>query len=517
MKKKYIWFLISLMSVAMIGLIVMQFIWIKSAIKLKEKKFDFLVEKSLSEIVDKIAEHETVLNIQKETISISQSGETYQISDIGDNKLYDSTTQKLNKPLLSIISQDSLFYRLKTEPETEDSSQQKLFTKEELRTFLVDNIEDKTIFVENIVNKLIRKEINIEDRVDKKTLETIIKIVFKNNNIESNYEFAVVKENDSQYFKSENFDLSKEPYTYQKALFPNDILSNKIISNSYHLLIYFYKDKSIFQPLPSIAITSGLLTLIIIGIFILTIYIIFRQKQLSEIKNDFINNMTHELKTPISTISLASQMLKDKSIPAAVKNLDQISLIIETESKRLGFHVEKVLQMAIIDKGGLDLKRKELNVHSILNHILTNTNLKIKDRNGSLDYEFKATELEIYADELHISNIFANLLDNAIKYSKNSPKIEVLTKNLNGHIVISIKDNGIGIKKENQKRIFEKFYRVPTGNIHDVKGFGLGLSYVKKIIEEHKGYIKLNSETGKGSQFDVYLPISKHNYNIKKN
>ena len=517
MKKKYIWFLISLMSVAMIGLIVMQFIWIKSAIKLKEKKFDFLVEKSLSEIVDKIAEHETVLNIQKETISISQSGETYQISDIGDNKLYDSTTQKLNKPLLSIISQDSLFYRLKTEPETEDSSQQKLFTKEELRTFLVDNIEDKTIFVENIVNKLIRKEINIEDRVDKKTLETIIKIVFKNNNIESNYEFAVVKENDSQYFKSENFDLSKEPYTYQKALFPNDILSNKIISNSYHLLIYFYKDKSIFQPLPSIAITSGLLTLIIIGIFILTIYIIFRQKQLSEIKNDFINNMTHELKTPISTISLASQMLKDKSIPAAVKNLDQISLIIETESKRLGFHVEKVLQMAIIDKGGLDLKRKELNVHSILNHILTNTNLKIKDRNGSLDYEFKATELEIYADELHISNIFANLLDNAIKYSKNSPKIEVFTKNLNGHIVISIKDNGIGIKKENQKRIFEKFYRVPTGNIHDVKGFGLGLSYVKKIIEEHKGYIKLNSETGKGSQFDVYLPISKHNYNIKKN
>ncbi len=510
MKKKYIWFLISLMSVAMIGLIVMQFIWIKSAIKVKEKKFDFLVEQSLSEIVDKIAEHETVLNIQKETISIKRSGETYQFSDPGENKLFDSATQKLDKPLLTIISQDSLFYRLKNENETDDSSQQKMFTKEELRAKLVDNIEDKTVFVENIVNKLIRKEINIEDRIDKKTLERIINNVFKNNNIHTAYEYAVIKENDNQYFKSGNFDLSEKPYTFQKALFEHDLLSNQIFSNSYFLILYFHKDKSILNPLPSIAITSALLTLIIIGVFMLTLFIIFKQKKLSEIKNDFINNMTHELKTPISTISLASQMLKDKTVPTALKNFDQISSIIENESKRLGFHVEKVLQMAIIDKGGIQLKRKKLNVHSLLKHILVNTNLKVKDQNGSLVNKFAATELEIYADELHISNVFANLLDNAIKYSKNMPQIEVCTKNLNGHVIISIKDNGIGIRKENQKKIFEQFYRVPTGNLHDVKGFGLGLSYVKKIIEEHKGHIKLTSESGKGSTFKVYLPVFKN-------
>lgn len=497
------------MSVALIGLIVMQYIWIKSAIKVKEKKFDFIVEKSLSEIVDKIAEYETVLNIQKETISINQSGETYQFSDPGENKLFDSATQKLTKPLFYIISQDSLFYRLKNENEPDDSSQQKLFTKEELRANLIDNIENKTVFVENIVNKLTRKEINIEDRIDKKTLERIINIVFKNNNVETGYEYAVIKENDNQYFKSDNFNLSQKPNTYQKALFPKDILYNEIISSSYFLILYFPKDKLIFSSLPSIAITSALLTLIIIGIFMLTIYIIFRQKKLSEIKNDFINNMTHELKTPISTISLASQMLKDKSIPASLKNLDQISLIIENESKRLGFHVEKVLQMAIIDKGGLQLKRKKLNIHNLLKHILMNTNLKVKDRNGSLVNDFNATDIEIYADELHISNVFANLLDNAIKYCKTNPEIEVCTKNLNGHIIVSIKDNGIGIRKENQKKIFEQFYRVPTGNLHDVKGFGLGLSYVKKIIEEHKGYIKLTSESGKGSKFDVYLPVFK--------
>ncbi len=499
-----------MMSIAMIGLIVMQFVWIRSAISVKERKFALLVEKSLSEIVDKIAEHETVLNIQKETISIKRSGETYEYSDPVENKLFDSATQKLSQPLFTIISQDSLFYRLKKESEADDSSQQNLFTKEELRANLVDNIENKTVFVENIVNKLIRKEINIEDRIDKKNLEQIISTVFKNNNIESEFEYAVIKENDNQYFKSDNFDLSQKTTTFQKTLFPHDILSNKIVSNSYFLILYFHNDKSIFHPLPAVAGTSGLLTLIIIGVFVLTIYIIFRQKQLSEIKNDFINNMTHELKTPISTISLASQMLKDKSIPVAVKDFDQISQIIENESKRLGFHVEKVLQMAIIDKGGLELKLKKLNVHFLLKNILKNTNLKIRDRNGSLVNDLNAKELNIYADELHISNVFANLLDNAIKYSKNIPEIEVCTKNSNGHIVISVKDNGIGIKKENQKKIFEKFYRVPTGNVHDVKGFGLGLSYVKKIIEEHKGHITLTSESGKGSKFDVYLPISNH-------
>ncbi len=493
------------MSVALLGLIVLQYIWIKSAIKVKEDRFDLLVEKSLSDIVQKIAEHETLLKIQKESYSISQSGETYQLSDPSAEKLYDSINKDSGRAFLTIISQDSMFYRIKHEEEEKDSGNKQLFTKEELRVHLINHVQDKTVFVEKIVNQLTRKEINLEDRIDKKTLVKIINRVFRNNNIHLPYEFAVIREKEKLYFKSEGFNLGTKPKLYRKELFPDDI-STQIISNPYNLLLYFKLDKSILHPLPAIVLTSVILTLIILGIFIYTIYVIFKQKQLSEIKNDFINNMTHELKTPISTISLASQMLKDKSIPLAVKNLDQISLIIENESKRLGFHVEKVLQMAIIDKGGLQLKRKKVNVHKILESILINTRLKINEQNGTLYTELKAENQIIYADELHISNIFANLLDNAIKYSKNNPKIEVRTSNKNGYIVVSIKDYGIGIRKENQKKIFEKFYRVPTGNIHDVKGFGLGLSYVKKIIDEHKGDIKLTSEKGKGSQFDVYLP-----------
>ncbi|MBN2758258.1 MAG: ATP-binding protein, partial [Bacteroidales bacterium] len=167
------------------------------------------------------------------------------------------------------------------------------------------------------------------------------------------------------------------------------------------------------------------------------------------------------------------------------------------------------LQMAIIDRGGVELKKKNLRVHQILNHIVININLKIKATNGKLIHSFDAFEDEIFADQLHISNVFTNLLDNAIKYSKESPDIEIYTKNYKNQILISIKDNGIGIRKENQKKIFEKFYRVPTGNLHDVKGFGLGLSYVKKILEQHNGEIKLTSETGKGSTFDVYIPLLK--------
>ena len=500
------------MTIALIGLVLVQFTWIKNAIKVKEQSFDQLVERSLSKIVEKIAEHETVLNIQKETISISDKNESYKLSNNDEFKDFDSSNNKLSKPLFYIISQDSLIYRLKKDEVQTDSVKSKnIISKEEFRANLVNKIENKTIFVENIVNKLIRKEININDRIDKKTLESLIQYIFKVNNIDLKYEYAVVKKDGKTHLKSNNFILTGKSKTYKKLLFPNDVLSNDLLSDKYFLIIYFNKNKSIFGPLPAIILTSLILILLILSVFIITIYIILKQKKLSEIKNDFINNMTHELKTPISTISLATQMLKDDGISSEKKNYNQISKIIEVESKRLGFHVEKVLQMAIIDKGGIELKKKQLKVHQILNNILINVNLKLKEANGEINCSFDAIEDDILADQLHISNVFTNLLDNAIKYSKENPRIELRTKNIKNQIVISVKDSGIGIKKENQKRIFEKFYRVPTGNLHDVKGFGLGLSYVKKILEQHKGDIKLKSETDKGSTFDVYIPIVKNN------
>jgi two-component system phosphate regulon sensor histidine kinase PhoR len=498
------------MSIAILGLIVLQFKWIQNAIKVERNKFDMLVDKSLSEIVDKVAEHETVLNIHRETTSFSEKSDTFKLSDNGGNKMFDSSVNQSKETPLFFISNDSTFFRIKKEEDIDSVPSNRKISKEELRADLMNKITNKSIFVENIVNKLTRKEINLEERIDQKTLDNIIKQVLKNNNINLFYEYAVVKENNSGcFFKSENFDLSKKPRTYEKLLFSDDVLGNDILNDKYILFLYFHRPSSSLSALPAIVLTSVILTLVILGIFILTIYIIFRQKRLSEIKNDFINNMTHELKTPISTISLASQMLMDQSLSEREKNYDMISNIISDESKRLGFHVEKVLQMAIIDKGGICMSYKSLRVHEIINKIMNNFNLKLKESNGALESVLSARKDEVYADEMHLSNVFTNLLDNAIKYTKGNPQIQINTKNINGHIVISIKDNGIGIKKENQKKIFEKFYRVPTGNVHDVKGFGLGLSYVKKIVEQHKGHIIVNSETGIGSNFEVYIPLLK--------
>jgi signal transduction histidine kinase len=218
--------------------------------------------------------------------------------------------------------------------------------------------------------------------------------------------------------------------------------------------------------------------------------------------------MTHELKTPISTISLASQMLSDNSIPDEAKNLRNISRIIGDESKRLGYQVEKVLQMAIFDRGRIRLKRKKTDINDLVENVITNFELQVKKRDGTLTGNLKAEEALVEVDPIHFTNVVSNLVDNAIKYSREAPEISIQTFNYNRHLVIRVTDRGIGIKKEDQRRIFEKFYRVPTGNVHNVKGFGLGLSYVKKIVEEHRGSVNLKSELNKGTEFEISIPLN---------
>jgi len=240
-----------------------------------------------------------------------------------------------------------------------------------------------------------------------------------------------------------------------------------------------------------------------------TVFIILRQKQLSKIKNDFINNMTHELKTPISTISLASQMLKDKTIVNSGASIENIAKIINDESRRLGFQVEKVLQMAVFNESRMKLKKKNISVNSVVYNLLPNFNIRLDSVNGHIYEHLDAVEDEIMADELHLTNVISNLLDNAIKYCKLTPEISVSTRNFNNGIIIAVSDNGIGISSNDKKLIFERFYRVHTGNVHDVKGFGLGLSYVNTVIVAHGGKVSVESTLDKGSKFEIYLPLKK--------
>jgi two-component system phosphate regulon sensor histidine kinase PhoR len=250
-------------------------------------------------------------------------------------------------------------------------------------------------------------------------------------------------------------------------------------------------------------------TIIIISAFALTIRTLFTQKKLSEIKSDFINNMTHELKTPLATISLAIDALTNEKVIHDTEKIRFYSVMIKDENKRMNKQVEKILQAARIEKQELELKLQALDVHEVIRKVANGIQLQIQEKSGSLSLSLKASKHIIQADEVHFSNIIFNLLDNAMKYSKENLLIEVSTASQSGIIAIKVNDNGIGMNKETQARVFEKFYRAHTGNLHNVKGFGLGLSYVTGIVEAHNGRVKVESREGKGSTFTVFVPLSK--------
>lgn len=228
-------------------------------------------------------------------------------------------------------------------------------------------------------------------------------------------------------------------------------------------------------------------------------------------KNDFINNMTHELKTPVSTISLAAQMLKDTDITKSPEIFKHISGVIHDETKRLSFLVEKVLQMSLFERQKASLKLKEIDANDLLANIANTFVLKVEKYGGTLDIDLEADESTIYVDEMHFTNVLFNLMDNAVKYRKPEVPLKLMARtwNENGKLFISVEDNGIGIKKEYLKKVFDRFFRAPSGNVHDVKGFGLGLAYVRKIVEDHNGIIKAESELNMGTKFIISLPLIK--------
>lgn len=301
-----------------------------------------------------------------------------------------------------------------------------------------------------------------------------------------------------------DYDAKGDAYTFRQELFPNDASSHKAV-----LYIHFPELKDYIFSGVRFMIPAIIFTLVLLCMFIFTIYTIFRQKRLTEIKNDFINNMTHEFKTPISTISLAAQMLQDPAVGKSETMFKHISGIINDETKRLRFQVEKVLQMSMFDKKAGTFNRKEMSMNAVLTDVTNTFRLKVESNGGRLATDFDADEDIVFGDQMHLTNVIFNLLDNAVKYKSAERPIEisVASSNQSGRLCITIQDNGIGIKRDDLKKIFEKFYRAHTGNRHDVKGFGLGLAYVKKVIDFHHGTIHADSTLGHGTTFVISLPL----------
>lgn len=360
-------------------------------------------------------------------------------------------------------------------------------------------------FIEDVQKELQSGYVPIEKRITKNDLDSLLKVELNNQGIDLKYDFWLgLARKDSLIYKKAKAPLA----TLDSGHLHKVVLFNKnVVQDPGMLYVNFpNQQREVMTDMSlNLAVSIGFIILLI-AIFSYTIYSIIRQKKISEMKSDFINNMTHEFKTPVATIMLASEALKDSEGPVDEKRLQRLAGIIYDENIRLGNHIERVLNIAKIEQKEVEFNKDNLNLHQLIEVVKESMDLQLKKNNATLILDFKAEDAWLEADELHLSNVLYNLIDNANKYSKESPIITIYTQGDAENIFLTIQDTGIGMTKEQTKRIFDQFYRVPTGNLHDVKGFGLGLNYVQDIVKEMKGTIKVVSEKDKGTTFELILP-----------
>lgn len=507
MSRKMLVTLIVVMAAVLSGLIFVQTRMIKSASDIREEQFNQLITNALllvSAQLNQLEENQARINARQQKLPIEpevpENLSTFprKGTQLGaftfDLKVTEQAANRFIQQEFRINFQDT------TGPQLDSLEIDQLFRIQQQRR------RDQWLRNMNWKNyKIFLEDRPIEERIDSADLDDLLKMAIAETGIKIDFKYAIKNANlgrEKIVFGNAEYEPGRKK-EFSQRLFQYDSYGSK----PNYLNIYFPKRSGYLLKATGISIIPTIiLTALLIGIFVYTIMVIFRQKKLSNIKNDFINNMTHELKTPISTISLASQMLQDGSITNTPTMITHISKVINEESKRLGFQVEKVLQMAVFNEGRLKFKFKEFDVNKMINTVVDNFELRVKNKNGTLKTNISSGSLFVKGDEVHITNVIFNLLDNAVKYSKENPEIHIATEKKNGNVIISVSDNGIGIPKEHQSNIFDRFYRVPTGNVHNVKGFGLGLSYVKKIIDSHEAEIKVESALNKGTKFSILFP-----------
>ena len=472
MKKnsKYIQVIIFLSSFALFGFLLVQLYWAKNTFNEKKNNFHTLFEICVTEIGDEL--REKILNESN-----------YSIPKIGGNIL----------PVQKRFGSNSEF----------SDTLKKISNSEK-------SISEKRKDLFRIINKKLALNINInlDKALSEKEVISLIEASLQKHGIKNDFHYSITDENGLLFLSNfENIDNSilERSTSYSVEFLNDDLFNEKKVFTLYILKLRWSIAKS-FTP---VLILSMVLILIILGTFIYSIRVIQNQKKNTRIKTDFINNMTHELKTPIATIGLACEALTDKNIKLDKPSQNRFLTTIKSENVRLGKLVENVLESSVSVKASPELKLEVFNIEEVIKKAIKSIQLSYNTRNGKIKTDFLAQNKIIEADKLHITNVIHNLLDNSLKYSSKSPLVTISTRDVIGGLIIRIKDNGIGIAKDNHKRIFEKLFRVPTGDLHNVKGFGLGLSYVKSIIDLHKGKIMVESKLGSGSTFTVNLKSSK--------
>jgi len=527
MSRKRLITLIVFMALVLAGLILVQFNNIQVASEIREEQFDQNIRHALSQVVRKMEENERVLLLEEELYLAGESSvSVFDVPSVGklipwglkgpDFSLsfsYSRVTQGLYQKLDFELSDTlvSLDQTTRGMPGDFPSAFDKLHDYNLQQQILLQRrLSDNA----RMLQKFFFRTRPIENRINEEFLQKTLQDEFRMQGINLDYEYAVksFRGEEKIITGSPGFLAFKNKKEYPLPLYPSDFEQQP------NYLVVFFPKRSgyLLKSTGIMVIPTITLTGMLVAIFVITLLIIFKQKKLSQIKNDFINNMTHELKTPISTISLASQMLQDNTISNTPRTIAHISSVINQESKRLGYQVEKVLQMAVFNEGRLKLRFKEFDLNDLVRNVIMSFDLRVKNKNGILETFLDKAPVKIYGDEVHLTNVVFNLLDNAMKYSHEIPEITVSTECKKDAIVLSVADKGIGIPREHQDQIFERFFRVPTGNVHNVKGFGLGLSYVKKIVDAHNGKIAVDSSVNKGTKFSIYFPINnKSNHGTK--
>lgn len=490
MKQKNILLITAMMALALLGIIIMQAYWITNSIRVNEQQFEKNVFAAINAVASRIEQQE-----------IDNTTQSFYRNMLAKDKMYEHyrAQENLDEELMSTFDLESFF---NSEPEALPQELSKQVGRDEVMRQL-----------EIIMAKRVMSPLPVSERIELSVLDELLVVEFRNRGVILEFDYGIFDTRQRAFVITQQYNCpdgtlqqldNLEPLKnspFRVPLFPADF------NVPGYLMVHFpglssYIWRSVWPTLMGTVLFTG----IVIYSFAYTVFVIFRQKKLSEIKTDFINNMTHEFKTPIATISLAVDSIVSPSISQDPAKVKRFADIIKAENRRMNSQVEKVLQMALLDRNQIDVKLRHVNVHNLLEKATEHMSLQVDKRGGTIIAEYGAKSPILLADETHLSNVFHNLLDNANKYSPDAPDIAVRTVDTDSNIEIHIEDKGIGMNAEDKKRIFDKFFRVHTGNRHDVKGFGLGLSYVKKIVDLHKGTIQVKSEPEKGSKFILTFP-----------
>lgn len=512
MNKNLFLFLVVLMSLSLIGIIFVQGYWIKTTVEDKEEQFSYNAKQVLINVSQDLQNEElenfwfsfnrgdsaaVALNeaalLKYFRLEGSQFGNTQDIMSEGvvedDYKVSsDFLVSARDSTQLAQVLNRSIREgeKTSTEKQLEDLMSMTEIQRSRLRMLISE----------------FTSRMPIHKRLSKERVTTLLRKELKNYNLDTDFEFAVYSNSLATKVQTENFSANY-PATYSVPLYVDGSGNS-----NYHLLVNFTgKKKVVLSSVTLMAALSIMFTLIIVIAYSSALSQLIKQRQISQIKTDFINNMTHEFKTPIATINLALDAIKNPKIINDTEKVNRYLQMIRDENKRMNAQVENVLQISKLDKNELDLKKERLQLHDLIEEAMNHVQLMVEDRNGYVKTHFGALKSSVLANEDHMTNVVVNILDNAVKYSPEEPKIDIYTENVRNYILVKIRDQGSGMSKNVQKKIFEKFYREHTGDIHNVKGHGLGLAYARRILDDHHGTISVESERGKGSIFIIKLPL----------